>query len=82
MASTYVQQKRAIVKSLRRVRQLYRQANTQDAKLHRKLDSLIRRKTLITPEQLMRMVIIYESVVRFYNGMSTAIGETVTIASQ
>jgi hypothetical protein len=55
MASTYGQAKAGVKSAVRRVRQIYRTADTSGEKVERELDRLIKRKTLITVQTLLAL---------------------------
>ena len=70
MAETYAQRKAAVITALRQTRRAYRMADTAGERLERNLDRLILRKTLITPDSLVKAMDEYAE----YAGKVSAIG--------
>ena len=56
MASAYIQQRNEITKALRSVRSALRSNDTLGEQIERTLDRLIKRKTIITPDQMQKTV--------------------------
>jgi hypothetical protein len=48
MATTYGQEKANVLKAVRRIRQIYRTADTAGEKLQRELNRVLKRKTLVS----------------------------------
>ena len=59
MAETYAQRKNAVINALRRTRRSYRLADSAGERLERALDRLILRKTLISPDSLVKAMDFY-----------------------
>jgi hypothetical protein len=81
MAETYAQRKAVVVKSLRGIRNRYRVADTAGEKLERTLDRLLERKTLISPEQLARVVDQYETYLSAVQQVQNPIADTVSVST-
>jgi len=77
VAETYAQRKGAVLRQVRQTKQALRSLDTQLEKTEREAERLSKRKTLITPSSLDRLIADFEDVVRATN---TADGALVSLA--
>jgi len=81
MAESYAQRKAAVLASLRRVRQLYRKADTAGEVLERELDRLLLRKTLITASSLQTLSQKYDAYMTLAAAVEKALTDAMTLAN-
>lgn len=82
MALTYAQRRANVVASIRKARQQYRQSDTAGERVERELDRLIKRKTLISPEQLQKLTTLYSDYARKCSDIQGALTVALTVAGQ
>jgi len=80
VAETYAQRKSAVLRQVRQTKQALRQLDTQLEKTEREADRLTRRKTLITPQGLDRLIANFEDVIRATNSADAALVSLAQIA--
>lgn len=78
---TTVQKKDLVKKALRNVRKAHRSLQTEAEALERRLDSLIKRKTLVTREQLSPIITHQNNLLSKYRGLEGQITTMLEISS-
>jgi len=77
---SYAQRKGAVLRSVRQVKSFLRANDTLLERTQREADRLSKRKTLITPQSLDRLIANYEDLVKSINGTDTALTSLAQIA--
>lgn len=81
MAETYASRKAYVLKSLRAIRQRYRSADTAGEKLERELDRLLKRKTLVTPDSLSKMIELMDAYTTAVQQIQSPVADAVQVTS-
>lgn len=82
MAQTYAQRKASIIKALRDARKAYRKTDTAGERLEREFDRMIRRKTLILPEQLYNLSELYVQYGNALNDIQWGLQDAIKLSAQ
>jgi len=72
-ASAYISKRNEIVKAIRQIRKALRTNDTKGESIERRLDSLISRKTMITPEQFGKVVTDIQNFVDMAQKVAAAV---------
>ena len=80
MAESFSQRTRNVNASLRRLRAAYRKADSQGELLERELDRLINRKTIVSPESLLKVTVQFEAYVRSVNLIEVPMNDSLRLA--
>lgn len=80
MPETYAQRKGAVLKSLGNVKRQLNAANGQLEQVRREAARLSSRKTLITPDQLVRLMNEWSDMSKAFNSVSYSLTQLATVA--
>lgn len=80
MPESYAQRKNAVQRSLGQVKRSLNQANGQLEKVRREAMRLSERKTIITPDDLVKLGGLWADTLKVYNTASNSLTQLLTVA--